>query len=725
MAQFFFTTADDNITLGGSDKATLVTGHIFTPATTFNPNDTVAGAGINGSSTIEFRSGVPFTFDLADYTNITGITQLTFVDARNYQVTVNEAFVVNNHNTLNALTFKATSTGSITVNASTVTTGSVNVTGSSANDLVTGGAGNDIISGGSGADTLSGGAGDDQIFGNAGNDVLDGGAGNDIVSFASAASGVTVNMGAGTASDGDGGTDAISNFEIVVGSAFADQITGGTGADTISGGSGNDTISGADGGDFLVGNAGNDVLNGGNGTDTISFASATAGVTVNMGTGTASDGDGGTDTILNFEHLFGSGFADILRGGANNDTFSGGAGADSISGGAGFDYVDYQNAPAAINANLATGTVRDGHGSTDALVDIEGVIGSAGADTLKGSSGDDLFNARSGNDTIDGGGGNDFIIYEDATISAANINLSTGSATDGEGGTDTFTNIEGAVGSIFADTITGSGAALEFFDGRAGNDTIDGGGGVDWVGSLKATAAVNVNLTTGTATDGLGGTDTLTNIENVNGTEYNDTITGSAGVNFLVGAAGTDVISGGAGDDSILGDAGADTIDGGDGNDLLFGDADADLITGGAGNDTIVGGNATDVGNDTVSGGFGNDLIFGSPNNDQLQGDVGNDTIIGGAGNDTIIGDAGNDLLWGDAGADRFIFAAAAGADTIADFEAGTDTIDLTALHLPAKYYEGVVSFAEYENGLTINFIGGAVLTIVGVRGPLFTDFIV
>ncbi|MBM3572522.1 MAG: calcium-binding protein, partial [Alphaproteobacteria bacterium] len=380
MTNQVFTAGADKFTggtaLGSADKATIDAG------ADFNTNDTVAGAGTGGTSTIEFNDANNFTVSLAGYANITGITRLTFVNAQNYDVTVTDAFVVNNRDTTNALTFTASSTGSITINASTVTaTNSVKVQGASANDMVTGGAGNDTISGGGGADTLSGGARNDLIVGNAGNDVLDGGAG---------------------------------------------------------------------------------------GADTISFASAAAGATVDMGAGTASDGDGGTDNISNFELLFGSGFADLLRDGTNNETISGGAGADTISGAAGIDFVNYLIAPAAVNANLATGTASDGHGNTDTLVDIEGVIGSAFADTLTGNSSDNTFNARGGNDTIDGGTGTDYVSYVNAAA-AVNVNTSTGSAIDGDGGTDTFTNIEGVIGSGFADTIIGG----------ANNDTITGLAGAD------------------------------------------------------------------------------------------------------------------------------------------------------------------------------------------------------------------------------------------------------
>ena len=53
---------------------------------------------------------------------------------------------------------------------------------------------------------------------------------------------------------------------------------------------------------------------------------------------------------------------------------------------------------------------------------------------------------------------------------------------DASVGTDTFSGVNSASGSSFADTITGSdnpNGTAEEFSGRAGNDTIDGKGGFD------------------------------------------------------------------------------------------------------------------------------------------------------------------------------------------------------------------------------------------------------
>jgi hypothetical protein len=79
-------------------------------------------------------------------------------------------------------------------------------------------------------------------------------------------------------------------------------------------------------------------------------------------------------------------------------------------------------------------------------------------------------------------------------------------------------------GSGFGDSLTGSNitALTEQFQGRQGNDTIDGMGGFDIAryDDTQNGVGVNVNLATGTATDQFGGTDSLVGIEGVRGTIY-------------------------------------------------------------------------------------------------------------------------------------------------------------------------------------------------------------
>ena len=81
-----------------------------------------------------------------------------------------------------------------------------------------------------------------------------------------------------------------------------------------------------------------------------------------------------------------------------------------------------------------------------------------------------------------------------------------------------------------------------------------------------------MNLTTTTAQNTVGdGTDTITGIENLTGSAFNDTLTGDGLDNILTGGAGNDALAGGAGNDTyLLGLAdGTDTITEGGGTDTI------------------------------------------------------------------------------------------------------------------------------------------------------------
>ena len=96
--------------------------------------------------------------------------------------------------------------------------------GGAGSDQLIGDAGSDWLDGGLGDDTVSAGSGDDSVWADAGNDKLDGGSGFDTLDFSDVGGGVTVNLTAKTAVGA--GSDTISSFEAVVGSGFADVLTG-------------------------------------------------------------------------------------------------------------------------------------------------------------------------------------------------------------------------------------------------------------------------------------------------------------------------------------------------------------------------------------------------------------------------------------------------------------------------------------------------------------------
>ncbi len=136
-------------------------------------------------------------------------------------------------------------------------TGNDSIDGGSGNDSAFGEEGNDSITGGAGTDNLDGGDGNDILEGGAGADTLTGGNGIDTASYASSAAGVTVVLG-GASSGGDAQGDTLTGIEQVMGSGFADSITGDAGANTLWGLAGDDVLTGGGGADTLKGGAGND-----------------------------------------------------------------------------------------------------------------------------------------------------------------------------------------------------------------------------------------------------------------------------------------------------------------------------------------------------------------------------------------------------------------------------------------------------------------------------------
>jgi hypothetical protein len=216
-----------------------------------------------------------------------------------------------------------------------------------------------------------------------------------------------------------GGDDNVNLSGVTFGNAnFKPFVAGGAGADNLTGGSPDETF---------LGGADNDTINGGGSADTVSYVDSPAGVIVNLTTGIASDGFGGTDSISSANHAIGSDFGDSLTGSipANtlnggdggdsldgqrgNDTLIGGEGDDSFEGGLGADTASYADSPAAVNADLSSSAADDGYGTTDSLSNVENLTGSAYDDTLTGDGGRNTLNGGIGHDSLSGGAGADVL----------------------------------------------------------------------------------------------------------------------------------------------------------------------------------------------------------------------------------------------------------------------------------------------------------------------------
>lgn len=161
-------------------------------------------------------------------------------------------------------------------------------------------------------------------------------------------------------------------------------------------------------------------------------------------------------------------------------------------------------------------------------------------------------------------------------------------------------------------------------------------------------------------------------IENATGGTGNDMLIGNDAANILTGRAGADTLTGGGHNDSLHGNSGSDIISGVTGTNMIYGHSGADTLTGGDGADTIFG----NAGNDTIAAGAAGDLLYGGRGDDRLDGGSGQDILNGGIGQDRLTGGAGADTFVFDFVSDSW----AGRADTITDFEAGIDRIDLSGI---------------------------------------------
>lgn len=339
-------------------------------------------------------------------------------------------------------------------------------------------------------------------------------------------------------------------------------------------------------------------------------------------------------------------------------------------------WADFDNAQTSA-VNEITGTKGDDDFTT-----------TANDDSIFGDDGNDRFRSDAGDDIYDGGSGNGDLVDYSADPSGVIASLSSGTATDGYGDSDTLIHIEALNGSHYGDDFTGRSGA-DSFDGNAGDDILRGYNGKD----------------------------------DLRGGEGNDTIEGGKSADHLSGDDGADTILGGKGEDVIWGGQGQDDLNGGSAADYIDGGAGADTMAGGKGYDTLDGGDGGDdmsggQGVDWLYGGNGNDLLNGGGNYDQLDGGAGDDTLLGGNGDDRLHGGDGDDILRGGGGEDTFVFGGNFGHDIVEDFNAGkqwefidffsldsiTSFSDLTANHL-SENTDGDAMITD-ANGNTITLLG-------------------
>lgn len=588
------------------------------------------------------------------------------------------------------------------------------------------------------ADTLVGDGGDQILVGGAGGDRIDGAGGFDTAVYSGSGAGVKVNLATGAVSGGDAQGDSLSGIEAVVGSGFADTLTGDANGNRLDGGDSNDAIDGGAGADVMIGGSGDDsyvvddagdqIIEAADGGTDIVRTSLSA-LTLAEGVEDLSYSGGGsftgTGNALN-NSLYGKALDDALYGLDGDDKLVGGAGADLLDGGAGRDQVDYTKS-AAITVNLATNVNHGGEAEGDRLIGIETVIGSnyadsitggddplvgdtlygrGGDDVLIGGAGDDQLDGGSGNDVLRGGTGNDlYVVYEagDQVIEAAGegrdrIRTAVNGYTLGANVEElVYTGTIGATmtGNALDNFIVGGGGedrlaggdGADVLRGGAGGDMLDGGAGSDTVEYAGSLGGVLINLRAQTATGGDAMGDKLISIENAQGSAFADVLLGNTGANVLTGGDGDDTLAGDDGNDTLRGGVGADRLDGGKNEDMLYGDEDDDTLYGGQQTDRLFGGAGNDLlvgdtewisslaARDSLDGGDGDDVLVGDGMSMTANGVGGADTLTGGLGNDVLYGDAVNMAAGARGGADKLT--GGGGSDRFV-FAAGSGADEIT-----------------------------------------------
>ncbi len=538
-------------------------------------------------------------------------------------------------------------------------------------------------------ENLIGSSRDDNLIGDGESNVIDGGAGNDMVA------------------GGPGGMDTLK------GGSGSDVVTGGGDGDKVEGGSGKDRLSGL-GTDFLsYAGSGSRVNVDLNDTSTVTLSEADAelfGLT-DREVGNVikvSGGDASSDIATGFNHVIGSRGGDALTGNDQANELRGLGGNDTLTGNGGVDTLK----------------------------------GGAGNDTLKGGTGADTLDGGPGADTLDGGGTRDDSENDIATYVSAEdgvtVDLSGGNGGKGDAAGDKYEGIEQYVGSKHADTFI-AGKSADHITGGPAEDM-----GKDTVSYVKSDKGVTVDLSSpdqGDEGEGYEKGDMLNGIENIIGSNHDDTLTALSTGSIITSGRGNDTLNGGDGDDILNGGRGVDVfnggpVDGGGMDTFVFapgdgGDDEINGFTAGDGNgrdqidlsafksiasmdDLTISQLGSDTEIDLPNGGeirlnvvdkdeltadnfifytkpsgargdrFNNEIngsgaLYGEQGNDTINGGRGDDEIYGGEDNDIINGGAGDDWLDGGPGADTFVFELGSGNDVIMDFEDDLDKIDLTA----------------------------------------------
>lgn len=256
------------------------------------------------------------------------------------------------------------------------------------------------------------------------------------------------------------------------------------------------------------------------------------------------------------------------------------------------------------------------------------VAGGGGHDLISTSRGDNLVRGGEGDDVLLGGPGNDRLVGgfgdSDTVVGGAGDDRLEG----GDEGADYLFGGRGADRLLGGDGVSDD----DFLVGGEGTDSIEAGGGIDTVSFAFSELGVQIDLATGVSSS-----DVLTDVENVDGSRFDDVLVGDEVTNRLFGDDGDDALAGAGGADYIDGGSGRDYLDGGEGSDFLAFLASpvgvtADLETGASGGEST----------DSLTA-F--EYLHGSAYDDELSGDAGSNELYGSRGMDALFGRDGDDYL--------------------------------------------------------------------------------
>ncbi len=229
-----------------------------------------------------------------------------------------------------------------------------------------------------------------------------------------------------------------------------------------------------------------------------------------------------------------------------------------------------------------SGGIYLGHGTNTVTLgnDGEAVFGGGATDKITGGSGNDFIEIARGNNTINGGGGFNTLSFADSDVGVT-VNLATGS-------------------------VSGAAVRAGKFVWGIGNDFTKLTEGTHLVGGTVSSAV---------------GTSAVSNIQQIIGTSFGDTLTAGSSAATLISGSGHSTLTGGAGNDTLVAGKGGDTMTGNGGNDnFVFSAGDHQLVIsdfGANGNQDIL-------------------KIYGyAAANSVLQ--QGSDTLITLSGNDTVL----------------------------------------------------------------------------------------